>query len=140
MPQLPSQAMNSPRAELLHTPSVTHDSHNIQSHERCTMDIYSIFSPCIWGARTQRISTDRELPRSHDDGQVHHSITAADSMCLGSFKDHTARGHPPTTLQVGVPGNTDRALKFLLRLKMERLWSPEVLFQTDLRVIWGKKM
>lgn len=79
----------------------------------------------------QRIGTDRELPISHDDGQIHHLITAADSMRLRSFKDHTARRRPPTTLHIGVPGNADRSLKFLLRLKKERLWSSKTLFQMD---------
>ena len=120
-------------------------SRNTHGHERHTMDVYAIDSPWVWGARTQRICTDRELPRSHDDGQVHHLVTAADSVRLRSFKDHTAGGHPPTTLCIGVPGNADRSLKFLLWLKTEKLWSPETLFPMDSvqptsRVIWGKKM
>ena len=88
-------------------------------HERHTMDVSSIFSHWIRGARVQSISTDRKLPRSHDDGQVHHLITAADSMCLGSFKGHTARWSPSTSLPICVPGNADGTLKILLWLKSE---------------------
>lgn len=63
----------------------------------------------------------RELPRSHDDGQIHHPVAAADSVSLRSFKDHTARRHPPAALPVCTPGDTDGPLRLLLGLWIQIL-------------------
>lgn len=74
-----------------------------------------------WGTRAPSVSTDRELPGRHDDGQVRQSIAAADSIHLGGFEDRTARWCPPTAPHVCAPGNTDGPLELLLWLKMQRL-------------------
>ena len=106
---------------MAHTPSVPpwllpQHTRPWEAHHACLVNIF----PLDLGSKKQSISTDRELPRSHDDGQVRHSITAADSMRLGSFKDHAARWRPPATLCIHSPGNAVGALRLLLWLKKSK--------------------
>lgn len=77
------------------------------------------------GKHEQTINTHCDLPRSHDDSQVCHPVTAALCVCLRCFRDLTAWACPSPIVHIGVPRDTYGPLRLLLWLKDQRSQSPE---------------
>lgn len=74
-----------------------------------------------WDSRDDITSTDRDLPRGHDDRQVGDVSAATDGVRLGIIQNRTARVSPSSTILIGEPGNTKRGLMLLLWLKTKKI-------------------